>query len=433
MEQKNVQQEESGISLLDILHLLLSKIKLLILVLLIGGVLGGVFAVWKTVDVNYYGTTVEFYVNPEKSKDDVSGMESQYGVYGAYGRHVMDNMIKLLGSESFTERMILTGEALPEKDKWVNEENEQEKALNLNEKIDTASAKLAVVSEKQATLSTLLNNKNEQLVELSATNERLNEAWKNLYYDNKVSSSTFNEVEYLKVIRLIENDPSYDTLHSVYAVREAKQAAIDELSPSILLAQTEKNDAQAEAETTVEIALEAWRQTAKYKATLSQYKNAFTFSYLQNDEDVNDANNLARSFIYVTISVLQDKDFAELLLQKVKTIVPDYVEENMPIPTGYEGTNCQRLTRLDDISLTNPRYTTKQAIKYALLAGIAALFITCLIVVIVDKSDKVLRDTDAIAKKFNVPILGIIPAIEELKTEQLNKKKAKKKKSAEVE
>ncbi len=429
MEQQDVQQEE-GISLVDIFRLLLSKIKLLILVLLIGGVLGGVFAVWKTIDINYYGTTVEFYVNPEKSKDNVSGTESQYGVYGAYGRHVMDNMIKLLGSESFTEKMILNSKSLPEKDKWVNTESETEVALKLNDKIDAANANLDIVAEKQAALTTLLTEKSVRTIALTTANELLNEEWKNLYYDStsEITSATFDEVTYLKHIRFKTED-IYTTLHTLYADREEKQAAIDELAPSIELAQNEKNTAQAAAELTTETALEAWRQTALYKSTLSLYKDAISFSYLQSNEDIDDANNLARSFIYVSISVLQDQDFAKSLLERVKTVVPAYVEENMTVPQGYEGTNCQRITRTDDIALTNPRYTTNQAIKYGALAGIAALVVTCLIVILVDKSDKRLRDTEIITKKFNVPLLGIVPSIEELKSEQHGKKKAEKKDS----
>ena len=123
MEQQNQNvQVEEGISLMDIVKLLLTKIKLLILVVLIGGIAGGMFAVWRTIDINYYGTKVEFYVNPEKpeeSKGTSSGAAaggSQYGVYGAYGRHVMDNIVKLLGSDSFAEKLILNGGELPEKD-----------------------------------------------------------------------------------------------------------------------------------------------------------------------------------------------------------------------------------------------------------------------------------------------------------------------------
>ena len=105
-------QKEEGISLLDILRLLLSKIKLLILVVIIGGVLGGSFAVWRTIDINYHGTEIQFYVNPDKPKETSGG--SQFGVYGAYGRHVMDNMVKLLSSESFTEHLILDTKPVPD-------------------------------------------------------------------------------------------------------------------------------------------------------------------------------------------------------------------------------------------------------------------------------------------------------------------------------
>ena len=50
----NVQKEE-GISLMDIMRLLLSKIKLLILLVIIGGFIGGAFSVFKTKDVKFYG------------------------------------------------------------------------------------------------------------------------------------------------------------------------------------------------------------------------------------------------------------------------------------------------------------------------------------------------------------------------------------------
>jgi hypothetical protein len=43
-----------------------------------------------------------------------------------------------------------------------------------------------------------------------------------------------------------------------------------------------------------------------------------------------------------------------------------------------------------------------------------------------DKSDKRLRDTEIITRKFNVPLLGIVPTIEDLKAEQNGKKKAEK-------
>lgn len=280
-------QKEDGISLLDILHLLLSKIKLLILVVLVGGLLGGAFAVWRNVDVKIYGTEVQFYVNPEKPKDTTGSESSQYGVYGAYGKHVMDNMIKLLSSESFAEQLIL---------------------------------------------------------------------------DKKPA----------------------------------------------------------------DITLEEWQKTTEYKTELSKYARHVSYSYLESNTSKEDADSLARSFIYVKISVLNDEELAKEIYQQVITVVPDYVEANMPVPSDYQGTNCQRISRTDEVHLKNPNQTVNQAIKYAALVAIAALVVACVVVIIVDQSDKTVRDEETIVRLFDVPVLGLIPTVDSL-VEQTNLKKAEKK------
>ena len=146
MEQQHQNgQVEEGISLIDIVRLLLSKIKLLIVVVLIGGILGASFAVWRTIDINQFGTKVEFYVNPEKPEESTGSSAgtaaggSQYGVYGAYGRHVMDNMIKLLSSDSFAEKLLLNGETLPSLDTvWFDEDEVDENGVSKNDLLQQA-------------------------------------------------------------------------------------------------------------------------------------------------------------------------------------------------------------------------------------------------------------------------------------------------------
>ena len=198
----------------------------------------------------YYECELQFFVNPEKPKEDISANGSQYGVYGAYGRHVMDNMIKLLESESFTEKLILNGEPLPEKGKWANLNDEDEAKLNLDNLIEKAEALII------------------------ATNAE-----------------------------------------------------------------------SAEANAATDIALAAWRETAKYKSELAKYKGAVSYSYRDKDEDMDDGNNLVQSFICVTVSVLDDREFAENMVSLIKGVLPEYVEANMPIPSEYSGTNCQLWTR----------------------------------------------------------------------------------------
>ena len=287
-------QTEEGLSLLELVKLLLSKIKILFIVVVLAAIMGGSYAIWKTIDINYYGTTIEFYVNPEQPKEHVGeNGGSQYGVYGAYGRHVMDNIVKLLDSQSFAEILMEGMDNVP-----------------LKMKIDEVTG------------------------------------------EEKLSS--------------------------------------------------------------------------EYVAMLNRVTAAVSFSYLEAGADTNDANNLARSFIYVKITVLNDKAFADQLLKQVRKEVPIYVEDNMAVPTDYTGTNCQQITVVDEIGLTNPGYTRNQAIKYAFLFGAAAGGVACIIIIIVDKSDKRLRDYETVMRNLNVPVLGVIPTIAALAAESANKQKGKK-------
>ncbi len=418
MEQQNVQVEE-GISIGDIFKLLLSKVKYLILALLVGCVLGSAFAVWRTYDVKYYGTEVEFYVNPRKDSSTAEN-SSQYGVYGAYGRHVMDNMTKLLNSESFSEKMLLNGNDLPEKDKWTTAKEQEE--LGLNAKIDAAAADLAVLkTKKDATAAANFAKTEASLAHSEATLE-LNQVWR-----EKTGETAFDNKEYVTTYKGHDQE-----LDQAYNDREAAADVLTQRNAELKQAQELQLAAQEKADATTETALSAWRTTEAYQKALEQYKDALSFSFLnKEDEKIENTNDLARSFIYVKISILNDKDFAEEVFKRVTSVVPAYVEANMTVPSGYVGTNCQRITRTDEVKRTNPNYTFNQALKYGVLLGAVALIVACIVIILIDRSDKRLRDTEIITKKFNLPVLGVVPAIEELNDETA-KKKTEKTNSTEV-
>ncbi len=406
MEQQNVQVEE-GISLVDIFKLLLRKVKILIIAVLIGGILGAAFAVFKTYNVNYYGAEISFYVNPKKDESSATG-ESQYGVYGAYGEHVMDNMVRLLGSEIFAEMLILNNQPLPEKDVWVNTSNQTEVDLKLNEKIDAAQIVVDEYTAKQVALDAVKTQRNEKNVELTEANEALEKAWLELYGQKAVESSTFDLAEYNTKIK---TNPAYADCISAYTAKTGAEANLKVLDAKIKADSAEVKTAQKIADEQRKAALEAWRKTEKYKEELSLYMASLQYSYQKGNVDKSSSDNFARSFIYVDISVLTKKDFAEKLLAQVREIVPIYVENNMAVPSSYVGTNCQEITTINDIVLTNSSYTTKEAIKYGLLLAVAAFVIACAVVIIVDRSDKRLRDPDLIEKEFHIPLLGVIPSL----------------------
>lgn len=153
----------------------------------------------------YYECRLEYFVNPIRGDEEPSA-DSQFGIYGTYGRHVMDNMVKLLSSDAFSEALIDGMEGVPTR-----------------------------------------------------------------LYENKVTT------EY-----------------------------------------------------------EAFRQTERYSVLLGKAKSAITFSYEVDSENP----TLAASFIYVDLSVKEDKNFAEKLFENLLKNVVSYVEECMPVPNGYIGTRC---------------------------------------------------------------------------------------------
>ena len=414
-------QQEEGLSLLDIVRLLLSKIKLLILVVIIGGLLGGAFAIVRTINVNYYGTEVQFYVNPDRPKKTSSTEGSQYGVYGAYGQHVMDNMVKLLNSESFTELLILNGKTIPESGEWTTKvvaekgvaiTEEYVEAYNaaftkkLNAKIAATNALLTAAEEAKA-----LSHSAKQIAEDAL--ENLNEVWTEEVTASESSYWSYSKAAYQQ---LLKNNLVTDALKAAHDAYEQAQTAAD-------TAQKAAEQAVATAEEQTEETLALWRTSYEFKNELNLYSGKASYDYLKDVEDTNNGNNLARSFIYVKISVLNDQEFAEELYNRIISVVPVYVEANMAVPSDYEGTNCKRITRTDEIELTNKRYTTNEAIKYGILFGMASFVVAAVVLIIIDRSDKRLRDQETIMRLFNVPVLGVVPAIEDLSDLSNAKKK----------
>ena len=76
-----------------------------------------------------------------------------------------------------------------------------------------------------------------------------------------------------------------------------------------------------------------------------KFDTATDVSYsFYNTTETSNVDSLARSFIYVNISVLNDEAFAKEIYQKIIRILPEFVETNMAVPAGYVGTNCQQIT-----------------------------------------------------------------------------------------
>ncbi len=89
----------------------------------------------------------------------------------------------------------------------------------------------------------------------------------------------------------------------------------------------------------------------KAEEVIAVYKASVTYSYQNSKDDID--GSLVRSFIYAKIAVLkeseEDKAVAEYIRGQILDILPLYVEQKMYLPDGYNGTQCKKITRLDEI------------------------------------------------------------------------------------
>lgn len=397
--EENIRTQEE-ISLGDIFKILLKKIKVLILALIIGALVGAGFGVIRTFDVKYYGTSVSFYVNPKKDNNSITN-DSQYGVYGAYGWHVMDNMTRLLASESFAEELMLDSDGLPldgSEGDGYNLLPETDNREAINAKMAETSAPLAAAKAASEAADKARAETADKLKVYNEANSNRSRIW---------NSPTATEQEKL------DADTALTTANDAYQDALEKQD----------VAQQAEFDAWEKANEAVEAVRVEWRKTALYQSYVQKITRSIAYSYVDEEDADADVSELAKSFIYVKISVLEDEGaFANFLFDRVNKVLPEYVETNMAVPSGYVGTNCQRITRLDKVQRTNEGYMTSTAIKYALILGAAALVVACVAVIIIDRSNKRLRDYELTFEKFGVPVLGVVPTIDEreytAKTEQ---------------
>ena len=392
--EENVQAQDE-ISLVQIIKLFLKKIKLLILVTICGAIVGAGLGVATTFDEKYYGTTIEFYVNPRLDKSSSTQTESQYGVYGAYGRHVMDNMVKLLSSELFAEKLMLNATTgLPEKG-----DNEE-----LNGLIDVAQVAKTTAIEKVELAKSMLNDLNEANKAYSEANSRANTLWSQ-YRNQHPNEPNLNSTPTII--------PGETDLNNAIDDRDKARAKVDELKLSLETAEKDADNANDVADEEVEKALEKWRETyVNYDKDLRVILDSISYSYI-SETDAARTEDLARSFIYVKIELLNDEEGAIALYKRICKDVPDFVETNMAVPSGYDGTNCRRITRNDGVKRTNEGNMIKSSIKYGLFLAAATLVVACVAVIVIDRSDKRLRTLEQITDVLNVPVLGVIPSIQE--------------------
>ncbi len=421
--QTSKNEEGFTLDLIDICKMLLSKLRLLILVLIAGAIVGCALGVATTYNVNYYGTKLQYYVNPKRSPSSTEN-QSQYGVYGAYGKNVMDNMVELLSSERFAENLLLDDDGLPRE--WLNSDRREE-ARKIIQASKEAIKEVENLTEESEDLE-------QRIPDLQAEYNYCNEDYEffkeaRRYEQERLSNARaagFSQ----SIIAQIEADVEDAKAKEIEAGEKRATAREDLKNAKDRKSALEKEIKDADeyalklikqSDDALEEILQDWRKTDSYHQQLSLIKSSVSYSYLkESSSSSSNANDFARSFFYVEIVMLNNKEFSEFLLERIKEEMPLYIEANMAIPAGYEATNCALTTCVDSIRELNPDLMKNQAIKYGALFAVAALVVVCVILILVDNADKKLRDYDVLTQVLNLPILGVIPSIEMMESETVS-------------
>lgn len=345
------------IDLLDIIKILFSKAKLLVCIALlaaiVGGVIGGAFTL---LGKREYGTQVEFYITPNSNDS---------------------NVLHLLASERFSEKLLLDENGLPE-----NRSGEDYDAA-LAAKIASDEAAAALVKARE-----LSKQAPRDLAIAQKTYEEKQKAYDDIYnllnvYKSATSDKIVEDPEHVQKMKQYEADLEKARIEkkqaeeAYYAASQTSLQAAHELEA----AREKAASAKATADKLAEDILEEWREEAQNKKKISLINESISYKYIDvetPDKATGETTN--RQFLIVSISVEKDEALAKRLLSNMRDKLPLYVEENMENDSDTE-TTCTLISTAAEVENLSKNSLVKEVAKFALITSFMSLAVACIVVV----------------------------------------------------
>lgn len=345
------------IDLLDIIKILFSKAKLLVCIALlaaiVGGVIGGAFTL---LGKREYGTQVEFYITPNSNDS---------------------NVLHLLASERFSEKLLLDENGLPE-----NRSGEDYDAA-LAAKIASDEAAAALVKARE-----LSKQAPRDMAIAQKTYEEKQKAYDDVYnllnvYKSATSDKIVEDPEHVQKMKQYEADLEKARIEkkqaeeAYYAASQTSLQAAHELEA----AREKAASAKATADKLAEDILEEWREEAQNKKKISLINESISYKYIDvetPDKATGETTN--RQFLIVSISVEKDEALAKRLLSNMRDKLPLYVEENMENDSDTE-TTCTLISTAAEVENLSKNSLVKEVAKFALITSFMSLAVACIVVV----------------------------------------------------
>ena len=364
---ESCQQEQTELRFKDIFKSIKKHIKTLIIALLISIIAGISFSAIIMACNKKYGTQVDFYITPITAEDELK-TNFEPGVYGTYNAKYMDNIIKLLKSASFAERLYLEDNLMPSKNLSPEIKDAVEKAENMlleNGAVDQATK---AVEEAKKTLE----EKTKAFTQAKNNYTEARDDYSIIINSPNASTELINSALTAK--------------NTAETARDTAEEELETAKLNVELALEGLNKANAEYNTKRNDALNLWSETNEYKRNIKRTMESVKWSYYTDEEEK--TTNFATAFIYVSISVENDEAFAKDLLDRIGKILPKYVEQTMGVPDGYTSTSCTKITRMDAIKDLQQDEKITTPLKYGGLAGIITVGILVAYFIFVDTNKK---------------------------------------------
>lgn len=346
--------QHTELDLLDLLKILLAKIKLIVCVALVAAILGGAFGFAFTLIGNHdFGTKIEFYITPNAPDAQI---------------------LHLLSSERFAEKLMLDENGLPEGSSGP----EYDAALAA--KLESKAADIALAEAKRESKSAP-----RELAAIQKTYEEKQKAYDDVYNLLSVYQSASDEIakqpdhiEKMKKYEAAVEEAKAEKEVAEKAYYAASQKAL-EATNNLEAAKENASNARKLADDLAEEILKVWREQAQNKKKISKINESLKYDYIASSskDSEDDAN---RQFLVVSISVEKDEQLAKMLLDSLCEKLPAYVEENTDTQDSIEETECILISTAAEIEDLGKNSLVKEVIKYSLIAMIAALAVTCILV-----------------------------------------------------
>ena len=364
-----MQEKKKELNLYLMLKALLRRGKWLLLSLLIGAVIGGSLGFFVTFSKKVYGAEIQFQVyqvNVETTQNTTNGTvvnTTKPNAYKRFDEATMSDLLSFLNARSFMERLYCDEYGVPvQKDHYAND---------LKTAIETARTQKKDLREKELSVK-LLGKEVEK-------EKSITEMKKELY---TIEDETFEAMTTAYEIAVTagtvtpEQEEEYQTqkeiylnAYTAYTTQQKKQAQVQE---QFAILQAETSVVRTQANEAVATALTLWRAE-------EDYKNLFKKVDKADVEFTRPVGNDSLAFITATIDVQKDLGFAKELVSLIEETLPAYVKECIG-----DGAFCQALP-YDAVGRTNKDDIISNAVTYAILGGLLALVVVCVVVSVIDR------------------------------------------------